>query len=146
MLLNREKFFALALLWSTIMVIFLMMVSPNIDAPRWLLWPVIFGLIFGTKAIVKSGKFLHTSGMMDYEPRRKRYDDEFEKPKRDDVFDFDDDPRAMLEALDDHDREELRREIKTRLQERIETGSDEEVTSLEALLADLEKPSDSTGH
>jgi hypothetical protein len=146
MLLNREKFVYLAILWSTALLILLLILAPNIGAPGWLLWPLGFGLIFGTKAIVKSRSYFRVAGEYRDEPRRKRYDDEFpgDKPKRD-FYDFDDDPRAMLEALDEDDREELRREIKERLQERIESGSDDEVTSLEALLADLDKPSDSAG-
>jgi hypothetical protein len=146
MLLNREKFIYLTILWSAALLILLLMLSPNVGAPGWLLWPLGFGLIFGTKAIIRSRSHFRTAGEYYDEPRRKRYDDEFpgDKPKRD-FHDFDDDPRAMLEILDEDDREELRREIKERLQERIESGSDEEVTSLEALLADLDNPSASAG-
>jgi hypothetical protein len=146
MLLNREKFIYLTILWSAALLILLLILSPNAGAPGWLLWPLGFGLIFGIKAIIRSRSHFRTAGEYRAEPRRKRYDDESpgDKPKRD-FYDFDDDPRAMLEMLDEDDREELRREIKEWLQERIESSSDEEVTSLEALLADLDNPSASAG-
>jgi hypothetical protein len=72
-------------------------------------------------------------GYLWYDNRQKKGLDEEYQPRKRKNSDDDLDPMGLLT---DADREELRQELKRELRERMSSGSDGELSTLDALLAD----------
>jgi flagellar basal body-associated protein FliL len=86
-------------------------------------------LLGGTMGIVDSGSKNNTQRNDEAEGSR-------EKTKRGEGAAINSDSDALLRLLSEEDREELRHRVKQRLLDTIEQGSDGELSSLDALLAE----------